>query len=487
MSAQRGGRRTPAAGKGSDREIAFVFEGRRLRARAGETVAAALLANGVRVFGRSSKYHRARGYRCGRGHCSCCAMRVDGLPGVRTCVTTVRPGMTVEREHAWPSADHDLLRVTEAFSPLLPPGFYYRWWRRSPRLFAVFERLLAHAAGQGRLPSPHAVGRLAAARCERREQVDVLVVGAGVAGMSAALAAGDAGAHVLLVEQDDRLGGRLADDTRLFAGLAAIAGGDEPTGPAIAAGMAAAVLAHERIEVLLDAEAVGWYEDDTIAVDRHSDLLVVNPAAVVLATGAYDLGLPFPNCDLPGVVLASGAQRLVNRYGVRPGSRAVFVTRDDFAYAVAMQFTAAGIDVVCVADRRRRDEIDERLIGELATRGVPAVTGVERVRADGLGRVSSFSLQVAGDQGRVNQRYDCDVVCVSAGLSPADELAYQALSEGALVLSAPGLAERDEAGRVGSGDRRGPWLAGLVAGADSPVIAIGQGKAAGLAAARSRR
>ena len=132
-------------------DIEFVFEGRTLTAREGDTVAAALFAHGVRVFGRSSKYHRPRGYRCGRGHCSACAMRVDGLPGVLTCVTPVRAGMKVEREHAWPAADFDVLRAADALSPLMPPGFYYRRFRRSPRLFAAFERGLAHVAGQGQL------------------------------------------------------------------------------------------------------------------------------------------------------------------------------------------------------------------------------------------------------------------------------------------------------------------------------------------------
>ena len=121
-------------------ELSFLFEGKPMTARKGDTVASALFRNGVRVFGRSSKYHRPRGYRCGMGHCSACAMRVDGLPGVRTCVTPVREGMTVAREHAWPGARGDALRVAEALSPLMPPGFYYRWFRRSPRLWGAFER-----------------------------------------------------------------------------------------------------------------------------------------------------------------------------------------------------------------------------------------------------------------------------------------------------------------------------------------------------------
>lgn len=471
MKATRRGERVVATIEQPGREITFDFEGRPLTAREGDSVAAALMASGLRIFGRSSKYHRPRGYRCGHGHCSSCAMRVDGVPGVRTCVTAVRPGMVVEREHAWPSADHDVQRAAEVLSPLMPPGFYYRWFRHSPSLFGIFERGLAHVAGQGAMASAEAAVRLGAARCERREHVDVLVVGGGLAGMSAALAAAGGGAQVLLVEAHDQLGGRLADDLRHFPEVAAIAGSDQLTGPAIAGCLAADVSQHSGIEVLIDAEAIGWYAEDTIAVDRHPDLLLVNPSAVVLATGGYDLGLPFPNCDLPGVVLASGGQRLLNRYGVRPGSKAVFLTLDDFGYAVARQFVAAGIRVACVADRRPIGQADEQLVRSLASKGVPILAGIERPKAKGLSRVRGLSLRVGG----ARRRFDCDVVCVSAGCRPADDLARQASYDGSIVLSATASVEN------GPASPRRLWLAGLVTGADSPAAAIAQGKAAGKA------
>jgi len=445
-------------------KVTFDFEGRQLQAVAGDTVAAALVASGVSVFGRSSKYHRPRGYRCGRGHCSCCSMRVDGLPGVRTCVTTVRPGMRVAREHAWPTADHDALRAAELLSPLMPPGFVYRRFRRSPRLWGAFERGLTHVAGQGDMPSPEAVARFAAARCRRPVGVDVLVVGGGVAGMSAALAAGDDGARVLLVQRGDRLGGRSADDVR---------------GAAAAAGLVARVRQQQRVEVLTGAEAFGWYEEGTIAVDAHPDLLLVDPAAVVLATGAYELGPPFANCDLPGVMLAAGAQRLLSRYGVRPGSTAVFVTDEDHAYEVALQMMTAGIVVACVADARRAHEIDQRLVGRLASKGLTTLADVREVCANGFNRVASVSLL---DARRERRRYRCDVVCVSGGFRAADELAYQRLSQGRVILSVPESAKSDTGEPTGQRPR-GPWLAGLVGGADSLAAAVEQGAAAGRAAA----
>jgi len=455
--------RLPDAGPREKGDIEFLFEGRGLAARDGDTVAAALFANGVRVFGRSSKYHRPRGYRCGQGHCSACAMRVDGLPGVRTCVTPVRAGMTVEREHAWPSPSVDVLRVAEMLSPLTPPGFFYRWFRRSPRLFGVFERGLASIAGQGCLPDQEAIDRLAGARCERRANVDVLVVGGGVAGLSAALAAAEAGAGVLLVEQDDRLGGRLANEP-----------GGRP-----ASELAARALARHRIEVLTNAEAIGWYEEGVVAIDRRPDLLLVDPASVVLATGGYDLGLPFAGWDLPGVMLATGALRLLHRHAIKPGSRAVVLTADDRGYDVARELAAGGVGLACVADRRPPEAIRQELRGEAAAIGASLVAGAQGARAHGFDRLSGLSLRIGENGHRRTLRHDCDLVCISAGVRPADDLAYQAMSRGSLLLSTAGTVDEGVAG--------GPWLAGLVAGACDADLAIEQGTAAGSAAARQPR
>jgi sarcosine oxidase subunit alpha len=465
-------------------EVRFLFEGRPLTAREGDTVAAALIRSGVHVFGRSSKYHRPRGYRCGRGHCSSCAMRVDGLPGVRTCVTLVCAGMTVEREHAWPSADHDLLRAADALSPLMPPGFYYHRFRRSPRVWGAVERGLAHAAAQGGMPSIEAVERLAAARCERRA-TDVLVVGGGAAGMSAALAAAAAGARVLLVHRGDRLGGGLADDV--------------PAGSGIATDLGARVTAEAAIEVLTGSDAFAWYEEGTIAVGRHPDLLLVDAAAVVLATGGYDAGLPFPNWDLPGVMTVTAARRLVDRHGVLPGSRAVLVTGDDHAYTLAARLVAQGVDVACIADVRGGDAsdpkpaghpvADRQVLDELAGHGVDLLTGLGSVSARGIDGVRSVTLRPAerpGNTPPAPRTYDCDTVCYSAGARPADDLAYQARCAGSLVLAGPRDLAADGVGS-GEGDAGatslGPWTAGLAAGVSSPAAVMAQGEAAGEAAA----
>ncbi len=453
-------------------DLEFVFEGRTLTARQGDSVAAALFANGVRVFGRSAKYHRPRGYRCGRGHCSACAMRVDGLPGVRTCVTPVQAGMRVAREHAWPDAGTDLLRVAEALAPLMPPGFYYRWFRRSPRLFAAFERGLAHVAGQGRPPSLEAARRLATARCQRRDDIAVLVVGGGAAGLSAAVAAAEEGAAVLLVEQDERLGGRLAD---------------APDAQAMRT-LVGRVRGHAGIETLTAAEAIAWYEEGVLAVDRRPDLLLVRPAAVVLATGGYDRGLPFAGWDLPGVMSAGGAALLLHRYEVAPGSRAVVVTTNDEGHLVARDLRDAGVEIACVADCRPPQAIRRSLARDAEAAGIALLTGVEGARAHGIGSVSALSLRLGGDGPPRIVRHECDLVCISAGTRPADDLAYQSVARGSLVLAADtSLEPVAGAGAPAAAGTPvlGPWLAGSVVGAETAAAAIAQGRVAGAAAARA--
>lgn len=445
--------------------VTFSFEGRTLQAAEGQSVASALVADGVSVFGRSSKYHRPRGYRCGRGYCSCCSMRVNGLPGVRACMTTVSSGMTVEREHSWPTADYDALRAAELMSPLMPPGFYYRWFRRSPRLWSVFERGLARVAGQGKAPSPEAVERIATARCSRKRGIDVLVVGGGVAGLSAALAAAEEGAKVLLVQRSDDLGGGLADS-------------DDDTAVTDLQQLSTNVKEHLSIDIILGGEAIGWYEEGTIAVTVNTDLVLVDPAAVVLATGAYELGMPFPNCDLPGVMLGSGARRLLRRHGVRPGSTAVVVTRDDFAYGVALQLAAAGIKVACVADVRPSHVLPVQggALQRLRAQGVTIIASAHDLHAHGFTRVSSMALRTPAGSRR---RYRCDLVCMSGGFRAADDLRYQALSSGAVTLSLP-------AGENGVHLERplGLWVVGPMSGATSYAASCEQGQVAGREAAR---
>lgn len=499
----------PERAKPERGSLRFSFEGRVVTARDGDTVAAALLAHGVRVFGRSSKYHRPRGYRCGEGACSCCAMRVDGLPGVRTCVTPVRDGMVVEREHAWPSAEQDLLRGAELAAPLLHAGFYYRRFRRSPWAWRIGERVLARAAGQGELPDTAAARRLAGARLLRRPDVRVLVAGGGAAGLSAALAAAEAGAPVLLVERHPALGGGAAADARV-------------------AGLAARVAREPRIEALTGAEVAGWYDEGAVAVVCGADLLLVEPAAVVLAPGLHERVLPFRGHDLPGVMTAGAARRLL-RAGVLPGRRVVVVTDRADGYALAGELAAGpaavgraaaaagrpggaaavpsasvrglACDVVAVADLRAAAGLPEAARSALTTLGVRLYAGLRDMTGHGRSSIAGVTLALReGDAGRSRrQRVACDAVCMAVGGRPADELARQALAGGHYTLGpvtpeAPGAttdtpeapgAAHVPSGPAGTAFGARVFLAGAAAGCDSVPAALADGASAGRRAAGS--
>ncbi len=191
-----------------NREISFTFDGKRVRALAGDTIGSALYAAGQRTFSRSFKYHRRRGLMCCSGQCPNCLVSVDGAPGVRACTEPVRDGARVEHLNASPSLELDVMSVTDAVGgPFTPPGFYYKTFIRPRRMWPTYERVLRHAAGLGKLPKSQAEREW---RTEyRRRHADLLVVGGGHAGLCAAIAAAELGADVVLVDDGPELGGRL--------------------------------------------------------------------------------------------------------------------------------------------------------------------------------------------------------------------------------------------------------------------------------------
>ena len=173
------------------------FEGREVVFVDGDTVASALFRDGIRTFSRSLKYHRRRGLYCGTGDCPNCLMTVDGRPATRSCQTPCREAMTVARADGWPSTERDLLHVTDSLHRLMPVGFYYKTFIRPRFAWQVAEKVIRHATGLGALPSTQRTERVVV----RNARCDVLVVGAGSAGLEAARAAAVAGERVLLCDE----------------------------------------------------------------------------------------------------------------------------------------------------------------------------------------------------------------------------------------------------------------------------------------------
>jgi sarcosine oxidase subunit alpha len=392
-----------------ERTLTFSFDGKPVSAFEGDTIGSALFAAGRRTFSRSFKYHRRRGLMCCSGHCPNCLVAVDGAPGVRACTEPVREGAQVAHLNARPGLDVDLMALTDAVGgPLTPPGFYYKTFIRPRRLWPLYEKVLRHAAGLGRLPETRAERSW---RTEyRRCHADVLVVGGGVAGLAAALSAAELGADVVLVDDGVRPGGRLLWE-----------GGHEKA--AELAGRARAA----GVELLSSASALGSF-DGLVPVWQGDVLHQIRARHQIYATGAIEQPLVFAGNDLPGVMLSVGARRLASLYGVLPGRRAVIATTSDRGIRAALALHGAGVEIAAVADLRIEPS---RAARRLTAHGIPALHGWTVVSALGRQTVAAVVLAPAAGAagssvGSVRREIPCDLLIVSGGEAPASALPTQA-------------------------------------------------------------
>ncbi len=433
------------------RELRFSFDGKEYPAFEGDTIGSALFAAGRRTFSRSFKYHRRRGLMCCAGQCPNCLVQVDDAPGVRACTEPVREGMKVVHMNASPSLEFDVMRATDVVGgPFTPPGFYYKTFIRPRRLWPLYEKVLRHAAGLGRLRKSQPEREW---RTEyRRRHADVLVVGGGAAGLSAAIAAAELGADVVLADEGPEPGGRLlAEDGEWHA--------RELVARAQAAG----------VELLTGAPALGAF-DGLVPVWQGDTLHQVRSRCQVYATGAIEQPLMFPGNDLPGVMLSGGARRLIGLYALRPGSRAVVATVDERGIDAALALLDAGVEVAVVADLRA--ERGGEGAGLLEAQGVELLSGATVLEARGRNQLEGVVVGApdAGDDG--GRTVGCDLLVVSGGSAPATSLITQAggrtsydAARGHFALTElpPGAFAAGEVS--GGGDLAAAELSGALAGA----------------------
>jgi len=354
----------PQAGEVIDRTrtLAFTWNGRPVAAHPGDTIVSALAAAGVRVLSRSFKYHRPRGVQSATALDPGCLVQVGDEPNVRAAARRVEPGMAVVAQNAWPSLDFDLKAANRLLGRFLPPGFYYKTFMKPQRLWPMYQRLLRRFAPGGRLDAAARPGYFD----KKYAHADVLVAGGGPAGMATAIAAAAAGARVILVEEEPALGGHLRwGDARDLAVLAELR---------------RAVAGTPGLQVLVDAVVTGRWDDNWIAVAQRGvpgvveRLWKIRAKALVVAPGLLERPYVFAGNDLPGVMLSTGARRLVNLWAVKPGDRAVVFTANAAGDAAAADLARVGVEVARVVDARCGEDI-VRARGGRSVRAVELADG----------------------------------------------------------------------------------------------------------------
>lgn len=408
---QTGNRLAPQPAEQIDRdtEFTFTFDGKEYTAFAGDTIASALAAAGVKITGRSFKYHRPRGLLCCAGHCPNCLVQVGDEPNVRACRRPVASGMEVTPLNVWPSLKRDLMSLTEWGSRFTPVGFYYKTFIRPQRLWPFYEHLLRQAAGLGEVDPGTPPGEYD----KQYLHAEVTVVGGGPAGLSAALAAAEQGARVLLFDENEAPGGHLR-----FAG---------EQGVATLSPLLAALAQQENVTVYTNTTVLGQYEDNWLSAVQGNRLFKIRAGGVIVATGAYEQPLIFDNNDLPGVMMGSGVARLLHLYGVVAGKRAVIVTTNDDGWRLAHDLHAAGVTIAGIADQRPNS--GNPFVASLSAAQIPIFWNHTIVAAQGSGTVKTAVIAPLDEQQQVNtaarRSLACDLVALSVGWAPASGLLYQ--------------------------------------------------------------
>lgn len=421
MSSQHFARRLPPRSREviqRHQPLRFSFEGREYSGYAGDTISSALWAEGVHVLSRSFKYHRPRADFVFDGSGSGDLVQVEGEPNVRAGRRRIRGGMAVDPQNVTPSLGFDVLAVNGLLHRFLPVGFYYKAFH-TRQLWPLYERLLRGVAGLGRVESRAPIPDYD----KQYKQADVIVVGGGPAGLSAAYSAAESGAVVLLIEQEPSLGGHLRYEA------------SDPNGrpnSQLLSEQVEQVVAHEGVEVLLGAVAMGYFEDHWIPAFTQDRLYKIRGKSLVVATGARQRTLIFTNNDLPGIMTGSGAARLLNLYAVRPGREVLVVSAHDDGLRLALEMQAAGVQVTIAEERPERTG---RLVEKLDLVGIQILWRHLIGAAHGRGHVRGASLLPLSSEGKVAPshndavRVGCDAIVLSVGYSPDAGLLHQSGAE----------------------------------------------------------
>ena len=396
------------------RIIRFEFEGQQYEAFAGDSISSALWASGEKLLGRSFKYHRPRGLLSCANHDINVLLENQYDTHIRADVTPVQDGMQVYATNTRGGLRKDRYRWLGKLAALMPVGFYYKAFFTPRRLFPLWENFIRKAAGLGQVNS----GWQRRMTPKWYEHADLLVVGAGPAGMQAAVHAAEKGLKVILVDENPHIGGSLD-----------YAWANDQATAAIRDSLKQGVLNHPSITVKTSTVAAGYYADHWIPLAGPNGIAKTRVKAMLVASGLLEQPAVFHNNDLPGVMLMSGAQRLIARYGVKPGQRAVVLVANEEGYRGTLDLLNAGVEVVALADLGDASSRGD-VVGLVQQLGVTIFSGHAVYAAVGNTAVTAATLAPVNEAGECNpdeaENIECDSIIMSVGWSPAAHLLYQA-------------------------------------------------------------
>lgn len=396
------------------RKIGFSFDAEGVEGFAGDTIASAMAGAGRWILSRSFKYHRPRGILTMAGQDANTLVQLPDEPNVRADIHPIENDLLVTAQNVKGAAQNDRLAVLDRLGRFLPVGFYYRsfFGPGNKAWLKVWEPMIRKSAGLGKVDPGAGEG----AYIRENLHTDVLVVGGGAAGLSAAIAAAQAGAEVLLVELEPELGGALT--YARFAPQTAEA-------DTVLDALRTRVAEFPNLHILTSATCNGWFADNWLPILQGDRLYRVRAGQVVVASGSHEQPLVFRNNDLPGIMLSSAVQRLMRHYAVRPGQRAVVIAGNRDGYLAALDLLDAGVQIVAVLDPRNSPSCQVSA-NILSARGVRIVHNADIVDAVGTAGNRHVRAMRFKTSGSTMETLACDLVVVAIGYTPCYQLPLNA-------------------------------------------------------------
>jgi sarcosine oxidase subunit alpha len=462
--------------------INFSYNGQSYSGFVGDTLASAMLANNIDIVGRSFKYSRPRGIVAAGAEEPNAIMQIGAseatqVPNVRATQQELYHGLVAASTNGWPNVEFDMMSTLgDLGSKVMPPGFYYKTFMYPKSMWNTYEKYIRKAAGLGRSPTEADPDRYD----HYNQHADIVIVGAGPAGLSTALVAARSGARVIIADEQAEFGGALLDSKELING--------EPAMQWVAK-IVAELGQYPDVLRLPRSTVNGYHDHNFVTIHQRCSDHIADRAAknasrqrmhrvrskwVVLATGAHERPLVFANNDVPGCMLACAVSTYINRYSVVPGTQLVLMTTNDNAYTTAFAWSAAGREVVAILDCRGQGA-SAKVLEKAKLLGIKVLNGHAVVEVHGSKRVTSVSMSKinsTGDKltGEVS-KLSCDTVASSGGWSPAIHLSCHTgcrpIWRDDVIAFVPGVSLQNQ------------LTAGAINGAYSLALCLAQGVEAG--------